>query len=590
MLKKFNDFKNLPLNESNYQIPSIEGLTSDKQLDSAAQKPVAPVTTEVATDWGLWSVIQYAPSLYMMGKARKQLKEMQGIREGITVLNQVEGAGKQGNWVVKALKASYRFFISKGVEKVVTNQAGVQIQKLVGQGILNRLWGFLAGRGAGYVATSSGPAMAFLLSNPYGWATLGVLATAGILVYTFWNPEMYEIDEIWKTKKHHSGKKDTITKQIYDLLTRGFYTPRIIGTKVIEQFKNISDEDNVGENDFVAIRLNGSYVGVPEYYEKYSDSIDDTFDVLAKSFVATNIISTSNSPTDWINDIKQAYHDLPISGKQSLDDYGTIKSFVTKHGFESSGSDANYYGTSLAEDSEGWFDTKFGIATPGLNVLGWATWFASPEYLNNINSMTSLKNKPWLWYPINSWWITKVNNMDCSNFSINQFCKLVELIAGRDCIYSDPDFVSKLEYGKHHGEKKQMGEYQRLGSFQDFLTMVGNYVEQEFRAVAQTTDKPSAVTDVTVAYGLMWATWSILMLLNIGAGAVLFHANWLLQQNLEEHELLRLQNLVDHAESKSQVKSETGEDGEIRNEVDVPEAQQIIDAIDKIPDLDKFEG
>jgi hypothetical protein len=591
MLKKFKEFKDYELNEE-YESPKIEGLSSDEQIDEASKKPVAPVTTETATDWGLWSVVQYAPELYLMNKARKSLKEMRGIKQGITTLKDVQGAGKQSNWVVRALKGSYRFFISKGIETTAFNQVTQKVvTNVAGRGLLNRIGTFMLGRGGTYLATS-GSVVTFLLSNPYGWATLAVLATAGILVYTFWNPDMYEIDEIWKTKKHSAYKKDQITKQIYDLLTRGFYTPRIIGTRVIEKYKEISDSDNVGDNDFVAIRLNGNYIGMPEYYERYSDSIQDTLDVLGNSFVGTNIISTSNSSSDWIDDIKKAYDGLPISGKQSLDDYGTIKSFVTKHGFESSFNDANYYGTSIAEDSEGWFDTKFGIATPGLNVLGWATWFASPEYLNNINSMTSLKSKPWLWYPINSWWITKINNMDCSNFSVNQFCKLVELIAGRDCIYSDPEFVSKLEYGKHIADKGKMGEYTKLGSFQELLSSVANYVEQEFREVAKNTDKPTVVTDVTVAYGLMWATWSLLMLLNIGAGAVLFHTNWLLFQNLEENELIRLENSVDNAKTGSSVSSEKGEDGEVRNDLDpdVPAAQQLIDYIDKVPELEKFEG
>jgi len=592
-MKKFNEFL-LEQEESMFVSP-LDGKSSETETtstetesstSSGLQNPPSNEVKSFYSDWGFTEAIYGYVGFKTIKSVYKGVKFINGLKSGIAELSKTQ-ITKQPGLMSKIGNGILNLF--RGGAGKVGEQTILEFGKTVAKN--PSLWARLGG----IFLTSSveGGALAgtvgFLGLTPVGWITLGVLAISGIFIYTFWNDEMYEIEEIWKSKKHHKGKQDSFTKEIYDLVTKGLFASRVLGTGIIEKFTDINKSKSFGKGEYMVIRLSNE--ALVRDANRYDEGIEQLDNIFKNSEMQKNLIGTSTTSADWIRDIKNNYDGLPISGKQNLDDYGTIKKFVTKWMFENSTSDKNYYGKSLAEDSEGWFDTKFDTATPGMKPLGYATYFLSEEYLNNINSLGYLKDRRFLWMVMQSYWITKISNLDATTFSVNQFCKLVGVISGGiDNPYTDPEFVSNLKYWKYSdkGGVTGAGECKQMGSFQELLTAVGVYITEQSRNIAQESDNPSVVSNLTISFALLWATYSLMYQIQVGSLVTFGQLSYLTWLHKEETEIAKLS--VTPSTQGGKVKSGYSSTNQV-NEPKAPETiEEFIDKVDTIADIDKFEG
>jgi hypothetical protein len=595
-MKKFNEFLledwQSPLDaksgesDTPQETETSQSTETETDLSSGLQNPPSKEVESFYSDWGFTEALYGYAGYKTLKGVYKGVKFINGLKNGIAELS-TKQVPKSPGLMTKIGKGILNIF--RGGAGKVGEQTVLEFGKTVAKN--PSLWARLGGM----MLTSTGGTGAltgtigFLGLTPVGWITLGVLAISGIFIYTFWNDEMYEIDEIWKSKKHHKGKQDSFTKEIYDLITKGLFSSRVLGTGIIEQFAKINKSKSFGKDEYLVIRLSNEALvrdGV-----RYDEGVEQLDNIFKNSEMQRNLIGTSTTSADWISDIKKNYDGLSISGKQNLDDYGTIKQFVAKWMFENSSNDKNYYGKSLAEDSEGWFDTKFDTATPGMKPLGYATYFLSEEYLNNINSLGSLKDRKFLWMVMQSYWITKISNLDATTFSINQFCKLVGVISGGvENPYTDPAFVSNLKYWKYSdkGGITGAGECKQMGSFQELLTAVGVYITEQSRTIAQESDNPSVVSNLTISFALLWATYSLMYQIQVGSLVTFGQLSYLTWLHKEETEI----NKLNITPSKQSGNFKSGYSS--TNQVTEPKApvniEEFIDKVDTIADIDKFEG
>lgn len=580
-MKKFNEF----LFESEEESGNPPELTTD-----SFETPPSKEVESFYSDWGFGEVLSGIGTLSVLNSVRKGYKYNKMLSQGVAELSKSQ-VTKSPGFVSKMAKGLWNI-LRGGNTATKTGQLAMNFAK--SPSVWARLGGiFLTSTGGTGALTGT---VGFLGLTPVGWITLGVIAISGIFIYTFWNDDMYEIDEIWKSKKHNKGKQDAFTKQIYDLITKGLFESRILGTGIIEEFAKITKNKKFSDGEKLVIRLSNDAL-IKEGY-RYDEGVGQLDKIFKSSEMQKTIIGTSTTSADWIDDVKNNYDGFPISGKENLDDYGTIKKFVTKWMFENSSNDKNYYGKSLAEDSEGWFDTKFDTATPGLNTLGYATYFLSEDYLNNINSLGLLKNKRLLWMVMQSYWITKISNLDASTFSINQFCKLVGVLSGGvSNPYTDPNFVSQLQYWKYSekGGINGVGSNERLGSFQEILTAVGVYITEQSRNIAK-TDAPSVVSNLTVSFALLWATYSLLYQIQVGSLITFGQLSYLVWLNKEENEIAKLD--ITKAKSGSVGGEDRGSymptSTTNKDVAPTPKApvniEEFIEKVDSIAGFDKFEG
>jgi hypothetical protein len=419
----------------------------------------------------------------------------------------------------------------------------------------------------------------------------GVGLTASVLGYFLWNSDMFEIAEQWKSKKHYKDKNDTNSKNIYGLITKGFFQSRDIGTGIVENLNSYLGFDS---KEYCLLKIDDNTLS--ENLVAYDNGIDELDYCLNEGDFVKSILGTTNTENDWVEMIKTSYHDIPISGKSNLDDYGTIKNFISKWNLDGG---SNYYDKELAEDSTGILDSNTNLFTPGMNVLGWATFFTSDDYLNNVNSLGYLKNRKFLTYVMRAYWITKVNNLDASNFSVNQFCKLVEILSdGNKNIYTNPSFVSNINYCKF-GEMKSksgMGVIHKIGRFQDLLTLIGKNITEKSKQIA-TTDETGAVTNVTISFALLWATMQLLFLLQNSTMVNLGQLVYLDLFDEEETEYSKFKGVksnITKQQSKSgssTQKSSGGQSQPKTDKIETPKTiEEVIDKVDNIPGIEEFEG
>jgi len=586
-MKKFNEFLledfQSPITDTETPVETETVVNStETDISSGLQNPPSNEVKSFYSDWGFTEVLSGIGTLSVLNSIRKGYKYNKMLADGVSKLatDQIKKPG----WITKIGKSVLNLF--RGGNSIKTGgQIAMNFAKSPS------LWARLGGIFLTSSVEAGGLAgtVGFLGLTPVGWITIGVLAITGIFIYTFWNDTMYEIDEVWKSKKHNKGKQDSFTKEIYDLITKGLFASRVLGTGIIEQFVKINKNKSFGKDEYMVIRLSNE--GLIKDGNRYDDGVEQLDNIFKNSEMQKNLIGTSTTSADWIRDIKNNYDGLPISGKQNLDDYGTIKKFVTKWMFENSSDDKNYYGKSLAEDSEGWFDTKFDTATPGMKPLGYATYFLSEEYLNNINSLGYLKDRRFLWMVMQSYWITKISNLDATTFSINQFCKLVGVISGGvDNPYTDSTFVSNLKYWKYSdkGGVTGAGKCEQMGSFQELLTAVGVYITEQSRNIAQESDNPSVVSNLTISFALLWATYSLMYQIQVGSLVTFGQLSYLTWLHKEETEIAKL------SVTPSTQGGKVGSGFSSTNQVNEPKApetiEEFINKVDTIADIDKFEG
>jgi len=553
------------------KVPEVDATqfqTTDKQKEVSG----------IANSLGLGSTLEFISNNYITS-----------IIGGLTVLGffskMVKGIGKfflEGGKIALNLNGEGVKTLSKGVWGAVKflGKGSFKVSKNIANS--NILKTFTTFAGNSIKTASKSPKGVFAL------VTATTTFSVSILTYFLWNSDMVEIAEQWKTKKHYKDKNDTISKNIYTLITKGLFQARDIGTGVVERINSML---GMGDGQYCIVRPEDSELA--KNIEGYDKSISDVeYCLLEGDFVKT-ILATTNTETDWINDIKINYHNLPISGKSNLDDYGTIKNFVTKWDLESSN---NYYGKTLSEGATGIIDTNIGLSTPGMNALGWATFFTSEDYLNNINSLNLLKDRKMLMYVIKSYWVTKVNNLDASNFSVNQFCKLVEVLSdGKKSVYTDPNFVSNLMYAEFKegvGSDGSLGLVKKIGNFQSLLTMLGKNITNEFKKIAKTEDT-GAITNATISFALLWATSQLLYYIQNCTYSTLGQLAYLVwvKRGIETDYGKIKGGVKNIPTSTSTQKSSGGQSQPKTDKIETPKTiEEVIDKVDNIPGIEEFEG
>lgn len=520
------------------------------------------------------------------GKILSKSIVVQGVKAALA--NQVATAA--GTTAVKGAVATTTTATKIGLFKSFFSTLG--FQKSIAIGAKPTLLGKL-----GYGLGASVKAIASFLASSAGLA----VAAVGVAVWAFFylrgDPTMYEILELWNDGRHNKKPKNDKVKKTYELAAGGFFAAKTQGLSIASVLN--SKTENKG---MFTIRIKDE--NFPDSLIEEYFSIEKIYEKLSNNPLLTEIFygETNN---EWIDKIHSNYAGLSISGKTRIDDYNSLKSYVSKYMLENSDDSKNPYKMSLAEESEGWYDTAFGLNVPGMNELGWASWMCSEEYLNNSNSVVSLQSRTWLYEILNSYWLYKVSDLNASAFNRNDFIKIVERFVGKGTPLSNPELLASLEYGI----LTEDAQFYSKGNFVDLLPLIGSSISKNLKAIAA-SDKKVPISNVTLAFAMTYATYSLALIIWEGAVTFLALSQLILELSKEQKDVLKKGNVDDEFDSKEvkdqKDKSElrSGEKGyeeqekrkreatykDVSDEVHEKNADLVITKFKEIPELEGFAG
>lgn len=441
--------------------------------------------------------------------------------------------------------------------------------------------GLLAIKGA--LLSAANTILAFLTSA--AGITVGVIAV-GVFVtlYLAGNSEMKEIFQIWKDGRH-GPNKGSDAKEVYKNVSAGLYAAKLVGISFLKYICS-----KYPEGHFI-IRIKDEK-NSEQYIEDYFTKMDFLGEALAKSDLMTNIFAGEKA-SDWVDEIEKEYAGLQVSGRKKTDNYDIMKAYVIKYMLEDESAAENYYKKELAEEAEGWFSTFFDNFIPGMSILGWSSWMISESYINNINTLVDLKQRPWLWEVAKTYWTYKVKDLSIEDFSIDDFAKLSKRITGKDSIVSNPNFLKQLEYGYLTEE----GQYFKEGTFEELLKRCGKYVTHKSMENAQNS-KAIPVTNLTMSFSALYATYSLLF--NIYEGAVTYLALMQLVGSISDAERKILGKykvddeydsgeIVDQGDTGSKAEKEKEEKKDTSAKAEIS-ADEIIKTFAEKPEFKNFPG
>ena len=244
-----------------------------------------------------------------------------------------------------------------------------------------------------------------------------------------------------------------------------------------------------------------------------------------------------------------------------------MKQYVAKNDLESSGGN-NPYKTEVAEESEGWFDTFFEQFVPGMNSLGWASFMLSSEYLNQVNALKYLENKPFLYKIIQSWWTLKVKDLNANSFNVQNMVDFMTWITNGKTYLSVADFDNVLVCVKGG---KINEEPDTKYTMTEFLAKVGKEITDKINQSVEGGDK-LAHTNVTVAFSMFCSCFSIIdMITNSFATQV------------TEYEVYKKQLEADQKKKEQDIK-------EADPEYQSKYSQEVIKNLMANVDFSKYEG
>lgn len=472
----------------------------------------------------------------------------------------------------------------------------------------------LAGTAFGSTAGAAGTATATAATGGFWSGISGGISTAATAIYTFFgtaagiavaavglavwgffylrgDPDMYEIKEIWKSGKHTRTTTDSKIKKIYKLVAGGLYASKNAGMYFLAKLNN----ENAKEGKFT-VRISDNK-GSLKYVEKYMTEIESLGEAITNSPLMTELFA-GNSKDDWVDQIFDQYVGYNVSGKKDSEDYSSLKNYVTKYMLENGTDENNPYKVSVAEEAEGWYDTAFGANIPGMNILGWASWMLSEEYLNQANSVYNITNRKWIHEAMRPYWIFRIDNLDASEFGINHFAKYAKSILGNGTLLSNVGFLRQLEYGMLGRD----GKYTTKGNFEDLVKKVGPFVTKYLKYNAA-SDKKVPVTNVTLAFACFWATYALIA--SIWEGSVTYLALMGLIHQVENgsanQQVLKAFGIddeyalgikVNQRKSTDSKKSKDKKSGfsSVPNETHIKNADEVIKTFKEMPGIEKFKG
>lgn len=342
------------------------------------------------------------------------------------------------------------------------------------------------------IMATIGPAVTGALTNPIGWVTLGVVATSvGAYYYLKGNEDMYEIGEVWKTKKH-SKNTTKQTKTIYNLMASALYKASSIGyistNTILEKYKGIIrpvdiNKENIKDYDNLLVSLGD----VRDKIVRYTDLPDVGI---------------------WYKIVTEGYDGLPVSGSRKLDDYTAMKSFVVKYMLENDDSDKNPYGVELAEEAEGWFSTMFDNFIPGMTELGYSAYLLSEEYFNSLNKSGYLKTRQNLKNLMASQWVMNVVDMSDSNINSEDFVRILKSLSGNSSKITLKD-INILSVVTVSGEGDNI-KYTKVLTIEQLIKEIAKNIRQEFEKNLDGADEILPYTNVVFAFALRCAFVSVI--------------------------------------------------------------------------------
>lgn len=372
-----------------------------------------------------------------------------------------------------------------------------------------------AASGGGFFSTAGGFMQAAGAKITAVLTSTAFLVVAGVAIavwgtfYLIGDLDMYEILELWSGGKHGDKATDRDYEEhvenTYKAAGSGLLSAKITGLTFLSRLNAKYQKEGK-----ITIRLRDSEKVVEanaEEYLKLYEILDRELDDVP---LITEIFAGKDEK-EWVEKVKENYHGLNVSGRKNIDNYDILKAYVTKYMLEDEDDPKNPYMESVAEESEGWYSTFFENFIPGMSPLGWASWMLSEEYLNNMNSVTKLKSREWLYKAMNSYWIAKVENLDASSFTVEQFAQMSTHVLGNGILTKKLHVLNNLEYGIINDN----AEYKRLGTFQELLRLTGKFNTEMLLNTAK-SDKKVPVTNVTLSFALMHSTYSLLYVLYEG--------------------------------------------------------------------------
>lgn len=457
-------------------------------------------------------------------------------------------------------------------------------------GTTTGLWGAGFWTGIGRSLLMGGKAILSFFTTAAGVTVLAAAAVVWGFFYLRGNPDMYEIKEIWENGKHKKSTSKTKIKNIYKSVAGGLFASKTAGLSFLGKL----NDSFKGEGKFT-IRISDDQKSL-KYVEEYMKGIEKLGESITESSLMNEILA-GDSKEDWIDEVFDQYAGFNVSGRKDVDDYISMKAYVSKYMLENDDDEKNPYKMSVAEESEGWYDTFFDNFIPGMNTIGWASWMLSEEYLNQANSTHNITNRKWLHQIMRSYWNNRVDNLDASNFGIQEFQKYCKMILGNDSLLTDIGFLRQLEYGVLNED----GKYTTKGSFEDLLKQVGPFVTKFLKANAA-SDKKVPVTNVTLAFATFWASYALMA--SIWEGSITYLALMQLIYGIEDgskkHDVLKKFSIDDEYESGEKVDQTNNNSkgdvkgsqdyGDISPEIHQKNADIVINKFKELEGLDQFRG
>lgn len=426
------------------------------------------------------------------------------------------------------------------------------------------------------------------LTSAIGLSMIGVgLAIWGFL-YLMGDPDMYEIKELWKNGRHQKNPTNSKVKEIYKLVAGGLYASKNAGMYFIGKI----NKESTSSGKFT-IRIMDEKKST-QYVEKYMTEINELGELIIKSPLVTDLFVGDQD--SWVGDIEDQYAGYNVSGKSNSEDYTSLKNYVEKYMLENGGDDKNPYKVSVAEEAEGFYDTAFGLNIPGMSTLGYASWMLSEECLNQTNSTYNITTRKWIHEAMRPFWIFNVDNLDASNFGLNEFSKFSKSIIGKDSLLSDVGFLKQLEWGI----LSEDGKYTTKGTFEDLIKQVGPFITKYLKYNAA-SNKKVPVTNVTLAFGCFWATFGLMT--SIWEGSITYLALMRLiydtQMGTAEQNVLKVFKIDDEYKAgvkinqrNSKSKGDSTDSGTISvsDEEKIKNADIVINAFKNMNGIEEFRG
>ncbi len=340
------------------------------------------------------------------------------------------------------------------------------------------------------MATTLGSTFMPLMANPYFWAGVGVVAvgTWGYY-YLSGNENMFEIEEIWADGKHSDNNDKT--KEVYKVTASTLHHASYLGTIIT---KKIFDSENL-------------YMRVDVKNQSIASKFDAGVYGVNKNINNVKKIYNDSTLDYWINKVSNSYRGYNVSGKNNPKDYTLLKSYVSKYDLESS---SNLYKVELAEESEGWYDTLFDNFIPGMSLLGYSSFMLSSEYLNNINSLSPLSDKTFLYKIVDCYWKNKVKGLDSSSMNSTTFSNFIVWATGKS-YFSESD-LDNVQVCLRGNENDINAEPEVRYSFSELMGTIGKKIKEEIVKYTAGESK-LAHTNVTVAFAMFSACFTVMDIL-----------------------------------------------------------------------------